>query len=42
MANPQDPDNPQQPPLPSGGTQLPLGDRKNITPINIEDEMRRS
>ena len=35
MANPQDPENPQQPPL-------PLGDRRNITPVNIEDEMRRS
>lgn len=41
MANPQDPENQQTPPS-SGGVQLPLGDRKNISPINIEDEMRRS
>ena len=38
MANPQDPENPQQPEQPA----LPLGDRRNITPVNIEDEMRRS
>ena len=42
MSNPQDPNAPQQPPIPGGGVQLPLGDRRNITPINIEDEMRRS
>jgi DNA gyrase subunit A len=42
MSNPQDPNAPQQPPAPAGGVQLPLGDRRNITPINIEDEMRRS
>ena len=42
MSNPQDPNNPQTPPPDSGGVQLPLGDRKNITPINIEDEMKRS
>ncbi len=41
MPNPQDPEN-QQPPPSSGGVQLPLGDRKNISPINIEEEMRRS
>ncbi|MBI4890885.1 MAG: DNA gyrase subunit A [Acidobacteria bacterium] len=41
MANPQDPDNQQTPPA-SGGVQLPLGDRKNISPIAIEEEMRRS
>jgi DNA gyrase subunit A len=41
MPNPQDPENQPTPP-PSGGVQLPLGDRKNISPINIEDEMRRS
>ncbi|HEY3441908.1 MAG TPA: DNA gyrase subunit A [Paludibaculum sp.] len=38
MANPQDPENPQLPEQPA----LPLGDRRNITPVNIEDEMRRS
>lgn len=42
MPNPQNPDDPQAPPPSGGGIQLPLGDRKNITPINIEDEMRRS
>lgn len=45
MADQQDPHSPQTPPAQSGGggpVQLPLGDRKNITPINIEDEMRRS
>lgn len=41
MATPQDPDN-QTPAAPESGVQLPLGERKNITPINIEDEMRRS
>ena len=39
-------DNPTTPPPPpptgGGGQQLPLGGRGNITPINIEDEMRRS
>ncbi|MCC7156744.1 MAG: DNA gyrase subunit A [Bryobacterales bacterium] len=34
-------DNPTPPPS-GGGQQLPLGGRGNITPINIEDEMRRS
>jgi DNA gyrase subunit A len=42
MSNPQNPDEQQTPPNSGGGTQLPLGDRKNISPINIEDEMRRS
>ena len=44
MSNPQDPQNPQgpTPPPPGGGSQLPLGDRRNITPVNIEEEMRRS
>ncbi|MGD0579040.1 MAG: DNA gyrase subunit A, partial [Bryobacteraceae bacterium] len=43
MSNPQDPQNPQgPPPAPGGGMQLPLGDRRNITPVNIEEEMRRS
>ncbi|MBI5086680.1 MAG: DNA gyrase subunit A, partial [Acidobacteria bacterium] len=42
MPNPENPDNQQAPPPTGGGVQLPLGDRKNITPINIEDEMRRS
>src|ERR1700733_3249847 len=36
--NPQGPPPPEQPPLPGGGD----GDNKNILPINIEDEMRRS
>ncbi len=48
MADQQEP--PQTPPVPpvppgggGGGTQLPLGGGdKNITPVNIEDEMRRS
>jgi DNA gyrase subunit A len=45
MSNPQDPNAPPTPPPASpggGGVQLPLGDRRNITPINIEDEMRKS
>ena len=43
MSIPQDPQNPQgPPPAPPGGTQLPLGDRRNISPVNIEEEMRRS
>jgi DNA gyrase subunit A len=43
MPNPQDPQNPPgPPPTPPGGAQLPLGDRHNITPVNIEEEMRRS
>ncbi len=42
MSNQQHPEPPQAPPPPGGGVQLPLGDRRNITPINIEDEMRRS
>ena len=34
----------QDPPVPptTAGSQLPLGGEKNIIPINIEDEMRRS
>ena len=36
--NPQGPPPPEQPPLPGGGD----GDNKNLIPINIEDEMRRS
>jgi len=44
--NPTTPPTPPTPPPPSGGggggSQLPLGPRTNITPINIEDEMRRS
>ncbi len=36
--NPPGPPPPQQPPLPGGGD----GDNKNLLPINIEDEMRRS
>jgi len=42
MPNPQDPQNPQGPPPQGGGTQLPLGERRNISPVNIEEEMRRS
>ena len=44
MSNPQDPNEPQNPPVPpsGGGVQLPLGDRRNISPVNIEDEMRKS
>ncbi len=41
MPNPQDPEDQQTPPS-SSGVQLPLGDRKNISPIAIEEEMRRS
>jgi len=40
MPTPQGPDN--LPPQGGGGEQLPLGERKNIIPVNIEDEMRRS
>ena len=36
--NPQGPPPPEQPPLPGGGD----GENKNILPMNIEDEMRRS
>ncbi len=43
MSNPQDPNTPQTPPTPpGGGVQLPLGDRRNIFPINLEVEMRQS
>lgn len=45
MSNPQDPNSPQTPPPAApggGGVQLPLGDRRNISPVNIEDEMRKS
>jgi DNA gyrase subunit A len=45
LADPINPDNPTTPPPPAnGGSQLPLGGdgNKNIIPINIEDEMRRS
>jgi DNA gyrase subunit A len=40
LADPQNPDSPQNPP----GGQMPLGGdgNKNLIPINIEDEMRRS
>src|SRR5579864_1239456 len=37
--NPQGPPPPEQPPLTGGGSD---GDNKNLIPINIEDEMRRS
>jgi DNA gyrase subunit A len=40
MSTPQGPENP--PPQNTGGSQLPLADRRNIIPVNIEDEMRRS
>ena len=45
MANAEPPQPPQSPPPPPGGTQLPLGAPgagKNVIPVNIEDEMRRS
>ena len=44
MADSERPDSPQSPPPGSGPTQLPLsGDtNKNLIPVNIEDEMRRS
>ncbi|HEY3835283.1 MAG TPA: DNA gyrase subunit A, partial [Bryobacteraceae bacterium] len=38
--NPQGPPPPEQPPLPGGGGGD--GDNKNVLPMNIEDEMRRS
>jgi DNA gyrase subunit A len=48
LANPTDPQNPKgpvpPPPPAGGGGQIPLGGdgNKNLIPINIEDEMRRS
>ncbi len=44
MANSERPDSSQPPPPDSGPAQLPLGvdGGKNLIPINIEDEMRRS
>ncbi|MGH9631094.1 MAG: hypothetical protein ACRD7E_22535, partial [Bryobacteraceae bacterium] len=44
MADPQDPDTPPIPPVPPSGGQLPLGGdgNKNLIPVNIEEEMRRS
>jgi DNA gyrase subunit A len=49
LADQDRPDSPQNPPAPpappaGGGTQMPLGGGggKNLIPINIEDEMRRS
>jgi DNA gyrase subunit A len=45
LADVDPPDTPQTPPAPpgGGGAQLPLGGSgKNPTPVNIEDEMRRS
>jgi DNA gyrase subunit A len=44
LPNPDDPNVPPVPPVPPGG-QIPLGGdgaNKNLIPINIEDEMRRS
>jgi len=43
--NPQVPQNPPVPPAPPGGGQIPLsgdGGDRNLIPINIEEEMRRS
>ncbi|HWR53461.1 MAG TPA: DNA gyrase subunit A [Bryobacteraceae bacterium] len=43
MADSDRPDSPQTPPEGGGGTQLPLGGPpRNLIPVNIEDEMRRS
>ncbi len=44
MADSERPDSPQTPPPGGAPTQLPLGGdgNKNLIPINIEDEMRRS
>jgi DNA gyrase subunit A len=44
LADSERPDSPQIPPSGSGPAQLPLGGEtsKNLIPINIEDEMRRS
>ena len=45
MSDPQNPGMPPTPPLPPGGGQIPLGGdgaNKNLIPVNIEDEMRRS
>jgi DNA gyrase subunit A len=44
LANSEHPDSSQPPPPDSGPAQLPLGvdGGKNLIPINIEDEMRRS
>jgi DNA gyrase subunit A len=44
LADQERPESPQQPPSGPGPTQLPLGgdSTKNLIPINIEDEMRRS
>ncbi len=44
MADSDRPDTPQTPPDGGGGTQLPLGGGlpKNLIPVNIEEEMRRS
>jgi DNA gyrase subunit A len=43
LANNEHPEPPQAPP-PNSGAQLPLGGEggKNLIPVNIEDEMRRS
>ena len=44
MADSEHNDTPQTPPQGSGPVQLPLGGDggKNLIPVNIEDEMRRS
>jgi len=45
LANAEHPQPPQEPPPPPGGVQLPLGAPgagRNLIPVNIEDEMRRS
>ena len=44
MADQDSPNPPQQPPKngSGGGPIYPTGDSKNLIPINIEDEMKRS
>jgi DNA gyrase subunit A len=42
LPNPENPDTPEVPPSSGPRQQLPLGGRGNVSPINIEDEMRRS
>ena len=44
MPNPDDPIGPPAPPPPPTGPQMPLGgdSNKNLIPINIEDEMKKS
>ncbi len=44
MSDPERPETPQPPPPPAPPAQIPLGGdiNKNLIPVNIEDEMRRS